>query len=145
MINREFKMGGKFVVRAGQHKFESGEKIVSPMNILPTAPNNYSHKVNYKFEYTDENGQKIDPPENFHKQVFVIETDTKKLLVQRNLNNSNEDTTLRFYTAEAKPFKALLFNSENIRMDKPDDIFFNEDEVDNTSSFDGISVTDSDE
>ncbi|KHO14258.1 hypothetical protein NT90_16810 [Acinetobacter baumannii] len=138
-------MGGKFVARAGQHKFESGEKIVSPVAVLPTAPNSYSHKVNYKFEYTDENGEKIDPPEDFNKQVFVIDTDSKKLLVQRNLNNSNEDTTLRFYTAEARPFKALLFNSENIRMDKPDDIFFNEDEVDDTSSFDGISVTDSDE
>ena len=24
-------MGGKFVVRAGQHLFESGEKVVSPI------------------------------------------------------------------------------------------------------------------
>ena len=29
-------MGGKFVVRAGQHKFESGEKVVSHFPILPT-------------------------------------------------------------------------------------------------------------
>ena len=43
-------MGGKFVVRAGQHKFESGEKVVSPVTVLPTAPSQYSHKVNYQFE-----------------------------------------------------------------------------------------------
>ena len=35
MINREKKMGGKFVVRAGQHKFESGAKIKT---VLPTLP-----------------------------------------------------------------------------------------------------------
>ncbi|MFM2393145.1 MAG: hypothetical protein RLZZ546_1127 [Bacteroidota bacterium] len=29
-------MGGKFVVRAGQHIFESGEKIVSELPFLPT-------------------------------------------------------------------------------------------------------------
>lgn len=129
-------MGGKFVVMAGQHKFESGEKVVSPVTVLPTALNNYSHKVNYKFEYTDEDGKKIDPPESFIKQVFVMENDTKKLLAQRNLNNPNEDTTLRFHTAEEKPFTALLFNSENITMDRPDDLFFNEDEVDEEPSFD---------
>lgn len=37
-------MSGKFVVRAGQHKFESGEKAVSPVTVLPTAPNDYSRK-----------------------------------------------------------------------------------------------------
>ena len=37
-------MGGKFVVRAGQHLFESGEKVVSPVTVLPTAPNDYSRK-----------------------------------------------------------------------------------------------------
>lgn len=35
MINREKKMGGKFVVRAGQHKFESGAKI---QTVFPTLP-----------------------------------------------------------------------------------------------------------
>jgi hypothetical protein len=65
-----------------------------------------------------------------------MENDTKKLLAQRNLNNPNEDTTLRFHTAEEKPFTALLFNSENITMDRPDDLFFNEDEVDEEPSFD---------
>ena len=29
-------MGGKFVVRAGQHKFESGEQVVNHFPILPT-------------------------------------------------------------------------------------------------------------
>jgi type VI secretion system secreted protein VgrG len=30
-------MGGKFVVRAGQHKFESGEKVVHELPILPSS------------------------------------------------------------------------------------------------------------
>lgn len=29
-------MGGKFVVRAGQHKFESGEKVINDIPFLPT-------------------------------------------------------------------------------------------------------------
>lgn len=139
------KMGGKFVVRAGQHKFESGEKVVSPITVLPTAPNNYSHKVNYKFEYTDGTGSKIDSPDEIKKQVFVIEDSTSKLIAQRNLNNAMEDTTLRFHTAEEKPFTALLFNSENFALDKPEDPFFNEEEVDDESSFDDISEINKDE
>lgn len=129
-------MGGKFVVMAGQHKFESGEKVVSPVTVLPTAPNNYSHKVNYKFEYTDGTGSIITTPYEIQKQVFILEEGTSKLIAKRNLNNSTEDTTLRFYTSEAKPFTALLFNSENITMDRPDDPFFNEEEVDEELSFD---------
>ncbi|CAP02981.1 hypothetical protein ABSDF_p30007 (plasmid) [Acinetobacter baumannii SDF] len=122
--------GGKIVYQAGQHKFEGGQKVVFPMTVLPTAPNDYSHKVNYKFEYTDGTGSKVDSPDEIKKQVFVIEDSTAKLIAQRNLNNAIEDTTLRFHTEEAKPFTALLFNSENIVLDKPDDPFFNEDEVD---------------
>ena len=122
-------MGGKFVVRAGQHKFESGEKVVSPVTVLPTAPNNYSHKVNYQFQYKDGDGNKIDPPENIQKQAFVIENDTKKLLAQRNLNNLNEDTTLRFHTAEEKPFTALLFNSDDVILDFPEDPFKNDEDL----------------
>ena len=129
-------MGGKFEVRAGQHLFESGEKVVSPVTVLPTAPNDYSHKVNYKFEYTDGTGSIITTPYEIQKQVFILEEGTSKLIAKRNLNNSTEDTTLRFYTSEAKPFTALLFNSENITMDRPDDPFFNEEEVDEELSFD---------
>ena len=136
---------GKVVFKAGQHVFEGGERVVTPVTILPTAPNDYSHKVNYKFSYTDGNGQKIDPPENIQKQVFVIENATKKLLAQRILNNSIEDTTLRFHTAEVKHFTALLFNSENIMMDKPNDPFFNEEEVGNEPSLDGVFQISSDE
>ncbi|PWB12974.1 hypothetical protein DCO44_16520 [Acinetobacter sp. AM] len=128
--------GGKIVYQAGQHKFEGGQRIVSPITVLPTAPNTYSNQVNYKFEYTDENGEAVDSPKNIQKQVFVIEDTTAKLLAQRELNNSTEDTTLRFHTAEEKPFTALLFNSENLTFDKPNDHFFNEDEVDDEQSFD---------
>lgn len=123
-------MGGKFVVKAGQHKFESGERVVSPVTVLPTAPNSYSHKVNYQFEYIDGEGKRIEPPKNIQKQVFVIETDSQKLLAKRNLNNSTEDTTLRFHTAEAKPFTALLFNSNDIILDYPEDPFIVEDKDD---------------
>lgn len=132
-------MGGKFVVKAGQHQFKSGEKVVSPVTVLPTAPNNYSHKVNYQFEYTDEDGKKLDTPERINKQVFVVEDDTQKLLAKRNLAHPVEDTTLRFHTAEAKPFTAFLFNSESITMDKPNDPFFDEEEIDDELSPDSDS------
>lgn len=36
--------GGKIIYRAGQHKFEGGQKVVSPMTVLPTVPNDYSRK-----------------------------------------------------------------------------------------------------
>lgn len=136
----------KFEAKAGQHKFEGGEKVVAPATVLPTAPDTYSHKVNYQFEYTDSEGNKIASPENIEKQVFVIEDDTSRLLVQRSINHPTEDTTLRFHTAEAQPFTALLFNSEHMIWDKPDDPFFNEEEVDDEPSFDDdISKTDNDE
>ena len=61
-------MGGKFVVRAGQHLVESGEKVVSPVTVLPTAPNDYSHKVNYKFEYTDGTGSIITTPDEIQNK-----------------------------------------------------------------------------
>lgn len=130
---------GKVIFKAGQHIFEGGERVVMPVTVLPTAPHDYSHKVNYKFSYMDGNGKEIASPKNIQKQVFVIEDLTKKLLAQRTLNHSTEDTTLRFHTAEVKPFTALLFNSENMVIDKPDDPFFNEEEADDESSLDDVS------
>ena len=120
-------MGGKFVVRARQHLFESGEKVVAPITVLPTAPNDYSHKVNYKFKYTDSDGEKSESIET-NKKVFVVDDDTGQLLVQRKLLESNQDTSLRFYTSVEKPFTAMLFYDDVISMDSPIDTFIDEDE-----------------
>jgi len=120
-------MAGKFEVKAGQHIFKNGEKVVSPKTVLPTVPNNYSHKVDYQFEYTSPDGHKLDITE-IKKEVFVLEKDTNKFLVKRKLNNQNEDTTLRFYTEYEKPFTSILFNSDEIIMSIPEDKFINEDE-----------------
>ena len=38
-------MGGKFVVRAGQHKFESGEHVVSHFPIVPINKGNFNLSV----------------------------------------------------------------------------------------------------
>lgn len=119
-------MGGKFVVKAGQHQFKSGEKVVSPVTILPTVPNDYSHKVNYQFEYTDEQGNKVEPLESFGKEVFVIKNDTQKLITKRPLYNIKSDTTLRFYTEKEEKFTSLLFNSNDVMLDCPEDIFTND-------------------
>ena len=136
----------KFEAKAGQHLFESGEKVVTPQTVLPTAPDSYSHKVNYQFAYTDGAGNHMDAPENLKQQVFVIENTTSKLIAQRDLSNPKEDTTLRFHTSESKPFTAFLFKSEGFRFDSPDDPFFNEDEIDHEASFDHeIPLTDEDE
>lgn len=124
-------MAGKFEVKAGQHIFKNGEKVVSPKTVLPTVPNNYSHKVDYQFEYTSPDGHKLDITE-IGKEVFVLEKDTNKFLVKRKLNNPNEDTTLRFYTEYEKPFTSILFNSDEIIMSIPEDKFINEDKPMNT-------------
>lgn len=121
-------MGGKFVVRAGQHKFESGEKVVSPVTVLPTAPNAYSNQVNYKFEYTNSEGEKVDDVET-NKKVFVVENDSGRLLAKRQLLEANKDTSLRFYTSEEKPFTAMLFYDDVISMEAPIETFFDEDEI----------------
>ena len=44
LINKEIAMGGKIVLRAVQHKFESGGKVVSPVTVLATAPNDCMSK-----------------------------------------------------------------------------------------------------
>ncbi len=121
-------MGGKFVVRAGQHKFESGEKIVSPVTVLPTAPNTYSNQVNYKFEYTNSEGEKIEGVQT-NKKVFIVESDSGRLLAKRQLLEADKDTSLRFYTSEEKPFTAMLFYDDVISMEAPIETFFDEDEI----------------
>lgn len=118
-------MSGKFVVKAGQQQFKSGEKFVSPVTILPTVPNDYSHKINYQFEYTDEQGNKIESPQSFEQEVFIIKDDTQKIITKRSLDNVKSDTTLRFYTEKEEKFTSLLFQSNEVMLDCPEDIFTN--------------------
>lgn len=119
-------MSGKFVVKAGQQQFKSGEKVVSPVTVLPTVPNDYSHKINYQFEYTDEQGNKMELPQFFEKEVFVIKDDTQKIITKRSLDNMKSDTTLRFYTEKEEKFTSLLFQSNEVMLDCPEDIFTND-------------------
>lgn len=119
-------MSGKFVVKAGQQQFKSGEKVISPVTVLPTVPNDYSHKINYQFEYTDEQGNKIESPQFFEKEVFVIKDDTQKIITKRSLDNMKSDTTLRFYTEKEEKFTSLLFQSNEVMLDCPEDIFTND-------------------
>ena len=100
---------------------------MAPITVLPTAPNDYSHKVNYKFKYTDSDGEKSESIET-NKKVFVVDDDTGQLLVQRKLLESDQDTSLRFYTSVEKSFTAMLFYDDVISMDSPIDTFIDEDE-----------------
>ena len=49
-------------------------------------------------------------------------------LAQRKLLESDQDTSLRFYTSVEKPFTAMLFYDDAISMDSPIDTFIDEDE-----------------
>lgn len=109
MINREFKMGGKFVVRAGQHKFESGEKMVSPVNILPTAPNDYSRKffIPPNAQSTESN-IKVGQPTH----ILGLRTDDHKPIFSENIKPNNSDEivkTNRFYTDKSTKAIVHLF------------------------------------
>ncbi|SPL69615.1 hypothetical protein [Acinetobacter stercoris] len=125
---------GKFESHAGQHKFTSGEKVTMPLTSLPTVPNNFSNKVDYKFEYLDGDGKKTEAPNIDEKELFVTNQETAALLAQRKLNNPIEDSTLRFYTDHQKPFNSVLVNSNDISIEAPEDPFFHEDDESNQTT-----------
>lgn len=102
-------MGGKFVVRAGQHKFESGEKVVSPVMVLPTAPNDYSRKffIPMSVESAESNIRVGNPT-----HILGLRSDDHKAIFSENikLNSSDENiTTNRFYTDKSTNAIVHLF------------------------------------
>lgn len=102
-------MGGKFVVRAGQHKFESGEKVVSPVTVLPTAPNDYSRKffIPTSVESAESN-IKVGTPTH----ILGLRADDHKPIFSEKINsNSAEESvkTNRFYTDQSTNAIVHLF------------------------------------
>ena len=102
-------MGGKFVVRAGQHKFESGEKVVSPVTVLPTAPNDYSRKFFIPTSVTSaESNIKVGTPTH----ILGLRADDHKPIFSEKINsNSSEESveTNRFYTDQSTNAIVHLF------------------------------------
>ena len=102
-------MGGKFVVRAGQHKFESGEKVVCPVTVLPTAPNDYSRKffIPTSVESAESNIRAGNPT-----HILGLRSDDHKALFSEKINsNSIEGSvkTNRFYTDKSTDAIVHLF------------------------------------
>ena len=102
-------MGGKFVVRAGQHKFESGEKMVSPVTVLPTAPNDHSRKffIPVSVAFTESNIQVGNPT-----HILGLRSDDHKAIFSEKINsNSTEERvkTNRFYTDQSTNAIVHLF------------------------------------
>ncbi|MEB5477118.1 hypothetical protein [Acinetobacter pollinis] len=103
-------MGGKFVVRAGQHQFKTGEKIVSPSIVLPTAPSgDYSRKFLIPASTeTAGNNIKIANPEF----ILGLNSDTHKPIFSEKIEseNSQEDSsTRRIYADKSINFTSHLF------------------------------------
>ena len=102
-------MGGKFVVRAGQHIFESGEKVVSPITVLTTTPNDYSRKFFLPTSVESaESNIKVGTPTH----ILGLRVDDHKPIFSEKINsNSSEESveTSRFYTDQSTNAIVHLF------------------------------------
>ena len=102
-------MSGKFVVRAGQHKFESGEKAVSPVTVLPTAPNDYSRKFFIPTNAESaENNIRVGSPTH----ILGLRADDHKPIFSENIKSNSSDETVktnRFYTDQSTKAIVHLF------------------------------------
>lgn len=102
--------GGKIIYKAGQHKFEGGEKVVSPKISLPLFNTLYSNQVDYCWAANIGNT----------KEIFVLDAKNNSL-IKTNLDNLDEKkiiSSLRFYTSEPMDFIALGFNSTSVSMNQ---------------------------
>ncbi|EEY92639.1 Rhs element Vgr protein [Acinetobacter junii SH205] len=108
------KTGGLFESKAGQHKFEGGENIVSPKINLPMVKTLFSNQVNYNWNIKSEG----------EKEIFIINQKSNDLIKTKTdqLDHDNNMSSLRFYTPQAMDFTALIFNSDipRLKQDVPD-------------------------
>ena len=101
--------GGKIIYRAGQHKFEGGQKVVSPMTVLPTVPNDYSRKffIPTSVESAESN-IKVGTPTH----ILGLKADDHEPIFFEKINsNSSEESveTNRFYTDQSTNAIVHLF------------------------------------
>lgn len=106
--------GGKFEVKAGQHRFEGGANIVVPKLSLPTAKTLFSNQVNYNWNIESEG----------KKEIFILDRKSNNLIKTKmdQLDSENKVSSLRFYTPQTTDFTALIFNSDlpRLKLDLPD-------------------------
>ena len=102
--------GGKIVYQAGQHKFEGGQKVVSPKISLPMSETPYSNKIDYT----------RDSNLNHKKEIFVLDQNQNSLIKSKvdNLDHKNNLSSLRFYTPQSTEFIALGFNSSYVSVEQ---------------------------
>ena len=102
--------GGKIVYQAGQHKFEGGQKVVSPKISLPMSETPYSNKIDYTW----------DSNLNNKKEIFVLDQNQNSLIKSKvdNLDHKNNLSSLRFYTPQSTEFIALGFNSSYVSVEQ---------------------------
>ena len=99
----------KFEAKAGQHKFEGGEKVVSPVTVLPTAPNDYSRKFFIpKSEESTESNIRVGNPTH----ILGFRSDDHKPIFAENIKSNTTDekiVTNRFYTDHSTKAIVHLF------------------------------------
>ena len=102
--------GGKIVYKAGQHKFEVGQKVVSPKISLPMSETPYSNKIDYTWDTNLKN----------KKEIFVLDKDKNSLIKSKvdHLDHENNLTSFRFYTPQPTDFIALGFNSSYVSVEQ---------------------------
>jgi uncharacterized protein (DUF2345 family) len=122
MINNEVKMSREFVVRAGQHKFESGAKIQTVFPALPVMiDQSYSAAVtflddakqpmaNYNYRLIAENGLEVSGITDEFGKTQPIQTDQREKvdlyiadLPNNHQQNSGESPLLK------KTYEALFY------------------------------------
>lgn len=101
--------GGKIVYQAGQHKFEGGQKVVSPMTVLPTAPNDYSRKffIPTSVESVESNIRVGNPT-----HILGLRSGDHKPLFYENIKSNNSAKNIetnRFYTNQSTDAIVHLF------------------------------------
>ena len=106
--------GGKILYQAGQHKFESGQKVVSPVTVLPTTPDSYSLKFKYKSNLPEQKDG-IDKNLSLNKELFIISNSDNSLIQKTVLNqmdlNGEYSVGSRFYTEKTEDVCGMLFMS----------------------------------
>ena len=107
--------GGKIVYKAGQHKFEGGQQVVSEQKILPLLPTNYSLKFKYKSNLPDQKDSKnIDL--SLNKELFIISNKDDRLISKSILKSKSNDpfsNAQRFYTEDSEEVYSILCMSDN--------------------------------
>lgn len=97
---------GKILYQAGQHKFEGGQKIISPEIQLPVLGENNQHNLRYLLK------DKEDIPFAYHKYIAFMPNGDKV----EGLTDENGYTRL-FNTVRPEDISIHLYNNEELNIE----------------------------